>query len=86
MSSPRRNPDIVLFTVTCLLLVIGVVMVASASFVLGQELGDPFFCVKRQILWVLIGVCTMIVMMKIDYHTHFRWAFAGLLVSYVLLA
>lgn len=86
MSSPRRNPDIVLFTVTCLLLVIGVVMVASASFVLGQELGDPFFYVKRQILWVLIGVCTMIVMMKIDYHTHFRWAFAGLLVSYVLLA
>lgn len=86
MTTERQNPDLVLFTVTCLLLVIGIVMVASASFVLGQQQGDPFFYLKRQALWATIGLGAMLVMMRIDYHLYYRWAFAGLILAYILLA
>jgi len=80
-----------LLAVACALLVIGLVMVLSASsvFALAKQ-GDAYAYFKRQLLWVVGGVVVMLVVSRIDYR---RWrrlgtpllvvAFAGLV--YVLV-
>ncbi|HHY63307.1 MAG: putative lipid II flippase FtsW [Bacillota bacterium] len=71
-------PDLVIFVATLALLSIGIVMVFSASSVTAyHELGDPYYYLKRQSLWAIIGIAAMIMCMNIDYHVWER--LAGLL-------
>lgn len=68
VSGRGRLPDVLLMTVTLLLLAVGVVMVYSASAVLSeQRYGDAFYYAKRQLLWAALGVVLMLVMMRVDY-------------------
>ncbi|CAB3392707.1 stage V sporulation protein E [Kyrpidia spormannii] len=68
MPDRDRAPDLLLLTVTLLLLGLGVVMVYSASAVLAdQRYGDPFYYAKRQLMWAALGVVMMFVMMRLDY-------------------
>jgi cell division protein FtsW len=78
-------PDLILFIATLALLSIGIVMVFSASSVTAySELGDPYYYLKRQSLWGIIGIIAMIICMNIDYHV---WArFSGLLMVLSLAA
>lgn len=85
-ASPGRSPDLVLFGTTLALLVIGIVTVFSASYTTGLgEFGDPYYYVKRQILWAVLGVIALVVTMRIDYRTWRRWSVAGLLIAILLL-
>jgi cell division protein FtsW len=64
----RVSVDRWLFTVTCLLVFIGVVMVFSASAVIAKErYGSAYHFAGRQFAWALAGVIAMAVAMKIDY-------------------
>ena len=64
----RVSVDRWLFTVTCLLVFIGVVMVFSASAVMAKErYGSAYNFAGRQFAWALAGVIAMCVAMKIDY-------------------
>jgi len=65
----RVSVDKWLFTVTLLLVFIGLVMVFSASAVMAKErFGSPYGFLVRQMAWAAAGLVFMTVIMNIDYH------------------
>ena len=67
----KLSPDKVLFGVTVALVLVGVVMVFSASAVVAKEkFDDPYYFLYRQFGWALIGLIAMAVMMHIDYRKY----------------
>ncbi|MGH7322133.1 MAG: putative lipid II flippase FtsW [Candidatus Rokuibacteriota bacterium] len=84
---PRKvSPDYVLFLVVLALLGLGIVMVYSASAILAMDrFGDPYFFLKKQGFWTILGLAMMWGVMTVDYR---RWrVFVGplLAVAVVLL-
>jgi len=67
------SPDSVLMFVVLILVVIGAVMVYSASSVLAETRfeGNGFF-VKRHLLRVLMGVAVMLLVTRVNYHFFVR--------------
>ena len=64
----RVGVDKWLFGVTVLLVFIGLLMVFSASAVMAEDrYGSPYTFVSKQIGWAVLGLLTMIVLMRIDY-------------------
>jgi cell division protein FtsW len=64
----RVSVDKTLFTVTLLLVFVGLIMVFSASAVMAKErFGSPYSFVLRQFAWAVAGVLTMFLLMKVDY-------------------
>ncbi len=64
----RVSVDRWLFAVTLLLVVIGLIMVFSASAVMAKErYGSPYTFLSRQAIWAVAGMLVMLVAMKIDY-------------------
>ena len=64
----RVSVDKWLFTVTLLLVFIGLVMVFSASAVMAKErFGSPYGFLVRQMAWAAAGIAAMIVIMNVDY-------------------
>ncbi|MFZ5752977.1 MAG: putative lipid II flippase FtsW [Bacillota bacterium] len=66
MGFKKGSPDIIIFFTVMLLLALGIIMVFSASYYDTLE-KDPYFYVRKQMTWGIIGVIAMIIMMKIDY-------------------
>ena len=64
----RVGVDKWIFFTTLLLVVVGLVMVFSASAVVAQErYHSPYAFVGRQAGWALAGVLTMVALMRVDY-------------------
>jgi cell division protein FtsW len=67
----KLKSDKVLFIATLLLVCTSVVMVWSASAVVTMERNnDPYLFLVKQSLWVLLGLCLVPVIMRIDYRTY----------------
>ena len=67
----RVSVDRWLFTVTMLLVFVGLVMVFSASAVMAKErFGSPYTFVLKQLFWAVAGILAMLVAMKIDYRRY----------------
>src|SRR6202790_4500707 len=67
----RVSVDGWLFTVTLLLIFIGLVMVFSASAVMAKErYGSGYFFLLRQLGWATGGILAMVVAMRIDYRRY----------------
>jgi rod shape determining protein RodA len=68
--------DFILVGSAVLLSLIGAVMVYSATRVeLTAVGGDPKFYLKRQLVWLGIGLVVMVVVALIDYHWLEQWAY-----------
>ena len=66
----RRGVDLPFLTVVILLVCIGIVMVATASYVYaGYKFGDNLYFLKRHVIYVLLGLFLMYVMSQIPYET-----------------
>ena len=64
----RVGVDKWIFFTTLLLVVVGLVMVFSASAVVAQErYHSAFMDVARQAGWALAGVLSMVILMQVDY-------------------
>jgi cell division protein FtsW len=64
----RVGVDKWLFGVTMLLVVIGLLMVFSASAVMAKErFGSPYTFVLKQALWAVLGLVAMTGLMQVDY-------------------
>lgn len=75
-----------LLLVTLFLLAIGLLMVLSASFVVSVEnYGDPYYFVKRQLLWIAIGLVGMLLISCFPYRHLKRLSLVLLLLNYVFL-
>ena len=67
----RVSVDGWLFTVTLILVFVGLVMVFSASAVMAKErYGSGYFFLTRQVGWATAGIIAMVVAMKIDYRRY----------------
>jgi cell division protein FtsW len=67
----RVSVDRTLFTVTVLLVFIGLVMVFSASAVMAKDrYGSPYTFLIRQVAWAAAGLAAMFATMKIDYRRY----------------
>jgi cell division protein FtsW len=66
-----RKPDYLLLGATLALLLLGTVMVYSASFVVAHnEFNDDAYFLVRQLLWIAIGLVALFVAAHVDYR---RW-------------
>lgn len=82
----RAQSDKTLILITLALLVIGAVMIYSASAVLaGRQYGDSLFFIKRQILWAAIGSAAMIAVSRVPYDVWQRAALPLVLGAVILL-
>src|SRR5437868_7752324 len=64
----QRNSAYFLFLAVLAMLVIGVVMLFSTSAFARDAHGDVYFFIKRQSLWLGIGLAALIAAALVDYH------------------
>lgn len=75
-----------LLSIVVLLCLTGLVMVMSASSVVGlYQFGSQWYFVKRQLIWLVAGLVVLVVTMRIDYHAWRRIASPMLFGSIVAL-
>jgi rod shape determining protein RodA len=82
-----RHCDFVLVGSAVLLSLIGALMIYSATRVEMIAAGeDPKFYLKRQLVWLVIGLAVMVVVALVDYHWVEQWAYVvyGLVVLSLL--
>ncbi len=78
--------DLFAFIAVIILLSLGLVMVFSASSVMGiADAGNPYYYVQRQTILAVVGLALMFVLMKVDYHIFKPLALPGLVISFILL-
>ncbi|HEV7664194.1 MAG TPA: FtsW/RodA/SpoVE family cell cycle protein, partial [Chloroflexota bacterium] len=66
-----RRPDYLLLASTIALLVLGTLMVYSASFVVAHnEFSDDAYFLIRQLVWIGVGALGMLLAVRMDYR---RW-------------
>lgn len=84
---PKKvTPDMWLFGAAVMLLSAGVVMVYSASAIVAADrFHDPYFFLKKQLFWALLGSIAMLVAVRVDYRRLERYAQPALIVAGVLL-
>jgi cell division protein FtsW len=67
----RVSVDRWLFTVTMLLVFLGLVMVFSASAVMARErFGSPYAFLSKQLLWAAAGIVALVAAMRVDYRRY----------------
>ena len=67
----RVSVDRWLFTVTMLLVFLGLVMVFSASAVMARErFGSPYAFLSKQLIWAVAGLIAMVITMRLDYRRY----------------
>ena len=82
----KRRLDIILLIATLALVGIGIVMVYSTSAIIaGDRFGDPYYFLKRQVLYAAVGFVLMILMMFFPYEMLKRFAYPILILSILLL-
>ena len=75
----RVSVDRWLFTVTMLLVFVGLVMVFSASAVMARErFGSAYAFLSKQVIWAVAGLAAMVVATRMDYR---RYKHPGLVFS-----
>lgn len=63
------NPDVWVMGAVGALLVVGLLVVYSASFTTGLlEFNDANYFIVRQVIWAALGLGAMVVLMRTDYH------------------
>ncbi|HHX73968.1 MAG TPA: putative lipid II flippase FtsW [Firmicutes bacterium] len=67
------------------LLAIGIVMVFSASYYVLRERNDPYYHLRRQVMWAALGLAGMLFFSNYDYWKLKRWTNLAVLLSVVLL-
>lgn len=68
MGGEGGKPDLFIFAAVVLLLVVGLVTLASASSVIGLiEHDDAYWYLKRQMVFSALGLVAMVVLIRVDY-------------------
>lgn len=87
VKNENKSPDIILLLVTLILVTVGTAMIYSSSSIIALEkFKDGQYFLKKQILFVFLGLISMVLMTKISYTQLRKWAYPGMLLSLLLLA
>jgi cell division protein FtsW len=82
-----KAPDVILLLVTLILVTVGTAMIYSSSSIIALEkFKDGQYFLKKQILFVFMGLIAMVLMTKIPYAQLKKVAYPGIVVSLILLA
>lgn len=75
-----------LFITTCLLAFIGIfILYESSSYTALLNIGDKYYFVKNQSVWLAIGITLCLIFSRINYKIYARFALPLLLVTFALL-
>ncbi len=87
MVKNKNHPDYILLLIVGILIVLGIVILASVSAPLSQEkFGNTYYFLKHQLLFALIpGIVLAFLAFKIDLSVFKKWAPILLLINLVLL-
>lgn len=81
-----KSPDFIIFFAVMALLVFGVVMVYSSSAVSAYvNFNDSYYFLKRQIIWVTLGIMAMLFTLNVDYHVWRKFATPIFIATLILL-
>jgi cell division protein FtsW len=81
-----RTPDIILLLVTLILVTVGTAMIYSSSSILAQQkFNDGQYFIKKQLIFVVLGLISMVILTKIDYTTWKKAAYPGIILSLIML-
>jgi len=82
----KKSPDLWLFIVVILLIAVGLCMVFSSSYIMAYKwYGDSYYFLKRQLIYVIIGLIAFFFAMFTDYHHYKRFTLPTLILSIALL-
>ena len=82
----KKKFDISLFIAIIILSLFGLMMIYSASSIWADyKFNDSFYYMKRQFIFIVIGIILMIRISKIDYYIYYKNANKILLVCFILL-
>jgi len=84
MSLKKGTPDLLIFFAVLLLLSIGIIMVFSASYY-DTLAKDPYYYLRKQLTWGVIGLSAMFLMMKIDYFRFKPYINTAFILTFALL-
>lgn len=83
----HQNIDIFLLATVIGLVLFGLLMVYSSSFIFAQErTGDGYVFIKKQILFAVLGFGVLYAALQIDYRLWSRWSYPLLGLTFLLLA
>ncbi|SRR6266571_1043675 len=78
--------DLLLFGITIVLTLFGLLMIYDASSVIAfNTFGDKYHFIKDQVIWVALGIGALLLFAHIDYHRLFNLALPLLVVAMCLL-
>ncbi len=81
------GPDIILLLVTLILVTFGTVMIySSSSAIAAARFGDGYLFIKKQLLFVAVGLGVMIILSRIPYYYLKKVAYFSIAFSIVLLS
>ena len=76
-----------IFIITSILFAIGIMMVSSSSTACGESyFNDPYWFIKRQIIWSVIAFIALIIFSKLNYHSYSKLSNFIIVVAIGLLA
>lgn len=81
----KKSPNLMFFFNVILLILIGFLMVFSATTVESLRSGDPLYYFKRQMAFIAIGFVAMLIGYLIDYNVYKKYAFHILVSAFLIL-
>lgn len=82
----RTQYDPILCFAVAALSLIGIVMVYSSSAVFAmEEYNDPYFFLKRQTLWMFLGIGIMLYACNLDYRKLHKFTYPTLAITFLML-
>lgn len=82
----NKSPDYWLLAIVVTLLIFGLIMVYSASFVTAyMNFHDQTYYLMRQLQWLVVGLAAMLIAMRVDYHIWRKISFPAMAVAMILL-
>lgn len=79
--------NLILFSLVLVLLVIGLnILLAASSFLARQSYGDPFFFLKKQLIFAVVGFIIFMLAIRTDAEVYSRYAWILYGISVILLA
>ena len=86
LKSKFGEGDFGVLVTTLILSVIGIVAVFSASYYTAiSKYGDPYYYLKNNVMWMIIGWVVFIVFSMIDYHFWSKFALIAIIGGFFLL-
>lgn len=87
MVKSNGRPDYILIGIVVILLVLGILILASVSASFSQErFGNTYYFLNRQVLWLILGIILAFLVFKIKLDFLKKWAPILLLINLVFLA